>query len=212
VMAEAGVPVKQSWPMLNGEYPESMEFGPDKLWCEPAITMHHVPPSEVSGLWDWEKVTERQNHTIILADVFAQFVAPEITAKPKRISWDNFSKDQTYRSPVSESLSELERHSYESATNCEAACKVDSKCFQYLWKSGEVKTQGSKRRGKVTRDNGQDEEASCSFSTSFKLGKFKADVVKPDSGEQWVSGWDAKKIGEWVKTNTCQQPKWVAVE
>lgn len=57
---KAGFKVKQGWPMLNGEYPESLEFGPEKSWCEPIVTMHHIPPMELTGVWEWE--WEMQKH------------------------------------------------------------------------------------------------------------------------------------------------------
>lgn len=55
LMERAGVPVTQAWPMLNGEFPESMVYGPGKSWCELAVTMHHIPPQEVTGVWLWEQ-------------------------------------------------------------------------------------------------------------------------------------------------------------
>lgn len=54
LMEEVGINVTNSWPMLNGEYPDTMEFGPEKGWCEPAITMHHIPPAVITGVWGWE--------------------------------------------------------------------------------------------------------------------------------------------------------------
>jgi hypothetical protein len=42
------------WPMINGEKPRTLPFGPSH-WCQPIITMHHVTSAEVNDLWWFEQ-------------------------------------------------------------------------------------------------------------------------------------------------------------
>ena len=40
-------------PLINGEKPRRMGFGP-KLWCQPVITFHHMSPEEMNEMWQFE--------------------------------------------------------------------------------------------------------------------------------------------------------------
>lgn len=42
------------WPMINGEKPNTLPFGPQH-WCHPVMTMHHMTPEEVSTFWQYEQ-------------------------------------------------------------------------------------------------------------------------------------------------------------
>ena len=46
--------LSQVWPMINGEKPRTLPFGPSH-WCEPIVTMHHVTVEEVNELWWYEQ-------------------------------------------------------------------------------------------------------------------------------------------------------------
>lgn len=44
-----GIELHNSWPIINGENPYTIPFGP-KYWCEPIVTMHHVSPGQMEML------------------------------------------------------------------------------------------------------------------------------------------------------------------
>ncbi len=40
-------------PLTSGQKPRRMGFGP-KLWCQPAVTYHHMSPEEMNEMWQFE--------------------------------------------------------------------------------------------------------------------------------------------------------------
>src|SRR5438045_2151337 len=42
------------WPMINGENPRTLPFGPSH-WCQPVITMHHISPVGINNMWWFEQ-------------------------------------------------------------------------------------------------------------------------------------------------------------
>lgn len=57
-LQEKGVDVTGAGPMLHGDKPATYSYGPGGLWCQPAVTMHHVLPHEVSAIWRFERRRE----------------------------------------------------------------------------------------------------------------------------------------------------------
>lgn len=57
-LKELGIEVSGAWPMLSGEPPLETPFGP-ALWCQPIITMHHVTPTELRDMWNFEHELEK---------------------------------------------------------------------------------------------------------------------------------------------------------
>lgn len=58
-LKEKGVEFTKVWPLLQGEKPSTLPFGPGpdngvKHWCQPVVTMHHITSDEVSRLWEFE--------------------------------------------------------------------------------------------------------------------------------------------------------------
>ncbi|KEF50834.1 uncharacterized protein A1O9_13111 [Exophiala aquamarina CBS 119918] len=55
-----GVTLSSRWPMLQGEKPSTIPFGPGpdngvRHWCQPILTMHHITPEEACAFWDFEQ-------------------------------------------------------------------------------------------------------------------------------------------------------------
>lgn len=48
------VKIRQAWPMINGEKPSTLPYGPGH-WCEPILTMHHMNAEEISSVWQFEQ-------------------------------------------------------------------------------------------------------------------------------------------------------------
>lgn len=54
VLERQQIKVQNAHPMFNGEKPSTFPYGPSH-WCEPAMTMHHVEPEEISAIWQFEQ-------------------------------------------------------------------------------------------------------------------------------------------------------------
>jgi hypothetical protein len=58
VLADAGVNLDFSWPILqNSNLGELNEFEKGfyrSPWCFPAVALHHLKPSEIKDLWEFE--------------------------------------------------------------------------------------------------------------------------------------------------------------
>lgn len=52
-LKEMGIPLKYAWPIINGEKPLTLPFGPSH-WCQPLVTMHHVGPEEMNDISNFE--------------------------------------------------------------------------------------------------------------------------------------------------------------
>ena len=143
-LAETGTPLTWSWPMFQGGNPHTMTFkeplkaGKD-LWCSPAISYHHLSPSEIQSMFDFEQewLSETQKHKedssvrrgyiswrqtermrIHHQDVFRSYVLPS-TTEGYRTNWSNLSPDLragTQNSTLSE---------------CRSMCEDSSGCVQY---------------------------------------------------------------------------------
>jgi len=57
-LKEFGVPVSGVWPMLSGEPPLEIPFGP-ALWCQSVITLHHVTSTDLRKMWSFERELDR---------------------------------------------------------------------------------------------------------------------------------------------------------
>lgn len=60
--SDAGVEVRDAWPILQGEDPGRVPYvkapPPDentRVWCYPSVSYHHVSPDEVERLWNLEQ-------------------------------------------------------------------------------------------------------------------------------------------------------------
>jgi hypothetical protein len=66
VFKEMGIPLKSSWPTINGEKPITLPFGPTH-WCQPLVTMHHAQPNEMNQIQHFE--ASRKNKQVSSLDV-----------------------------------------------------------------------------------------------------------------------------------------------
>lgn len=59
VLADVGVPLTWSWPMLQGSRPWDLDhFGEGynkKTWCHPVISYHHMTPADIEELWRFDQ-------------------------------------------------------------------------------------------------------------------------------------------------------------
>lgn len=56
---EKGIELSGMWPMFNAHPLDSIPFGDDDHWCQPAISMHKSQLGDMTGLADWEDARDR---------------------------------------------------------------------------------------------------------------------------------------------------------
>jgi hypothetical protein len=73
VFFDAGVPVKDIWPVMHGESTSQALFArpwspgvpkePEQVWCYPAASLHHMSPAAIDSLWHYEQqwIEQREN-------------------------------------------------------------------------------------------------------------------------------------------------------
>ncbi|KAK4983465.1 hypothetical protein LTR50_007203 [Elasticomyces elasticus] len=146
LLQDAKIPILPSFPLLQGEKPDSLDWTAAH-WCRPAVTWHHVSASEIDALWQFEQawVAERGWHEPILyADVFANFVAPHINTT-LREDWDNTSRGLfEYREDrIYGYHAEAEAASVANAEKCKQMCEKREKCLQWVWHPSPGTCRGS---------------------------------------------------------------------
>lgn len=52
---DSGTSITRSWPIIQGDDPGNMNYNRDGLWCQPVASYHHVSPSVVQDLYDFEQ-------------------------------------------------------------------------------------------------------------------------------------------------------------
>ncbi|KAH9896342.1 hypothetical protein F4778DRAFT_783616 [Xylariomycetidae sp. FL2044] len=138
-----GLKVEQVWPIINGETPYTIPYGP-RQWCHPVVTMHHMNPEDIFSL-----------------DLYEEFVSPKLLAK--RQDWDNLSEDIFYLDPRSihdgwmfekakkEGLTSVEKNAHKSYNHCRQACATDKLCFQFLYRKGACSCSRAFKLGKPSK-------------------------------------------------------------
>lgn len=175
---DSGTPLSWAWPMFQGGNPQTMDFQESKddgrsLWCAPAISYHHLAPSEIEGMFNfeqgWLRVTQdrkarspvgsgyiswRQHERMRIhhQDVFRNYVLPNTTED--RSEWSNISPD--LRAGTQNS----------TLTECRAMCEAARGCVQYALS-----------------------EMGCSFSQEGKMGQPAQDVQ---------AGWLEDRVRAWA--------------
>jgi hypothetical protein len=60
-LKDNGIEMHNSWPIINGDNPFTVPFGP-QYWCEPVVTMHHMSTSDMEMVSKFEQ--RRANPTV----------------------------------------------------------------------------------------------------------------------------------------------------
>ncbi|SLM33672.1 hypothetical protein LPUS_02207 [Lasallia pustulata] len=189
---KSGIKTTGAWPMINGEKPITLPFGPTH-WCSPVMTMHHLTPEEVSTFWQYEQQRPKIDELLLFEEIFEFFVEPNL--KPEREDWDNLSKDQVIESPKPtdddqpdpewEEKPMAEKNAFRSFEDCGAFCASQPDCFQYVH-------HGS----------------SCGISKSFKLGQKQPEK----NGEKWRSASNMTRIREFTESHRpCKNVDWINI-
>ncbi|OTB16748.1 glycosyltransferase family 31 protein [Daldinia sp. EC12] len=203
------VKIRQVWPMINGEKPSTLPYGPGH-WCEPIFTMHHMNAEEISNVWQFEQTrkTDVSTRVLLIRDLYDGLIRPKMQVS--RENWDNLSDDVCYLNPdpeaqqradghsrdrqkKGEDMNDIEKEAWKSWENCAKVCESQDRnrsCFQYRW-----------------------HDEVCCTAKSFKLGAPKMPPDNGDSKAKWVSGWHLKGINDWIDAmGECKKPAWKTPE
>jgi len=63
-LMEVDVELTPSWPRLQGERVHTLDWT-GKHWCTPAITWHHVTPSQVDSMWRFQNEWVKKNVSLL---------------------------------------------------------------------------------------------------------------------------------------------------
>ncbi|KAL2062592.1 hypothetical protein VTL71DRAFT_5664 [Oculimacula yallundae] len=125
-LQEHGGVLEGRWPLISGEAPWSMPFGPGttEYRCWPAMTMHHLTPTGMEEFLEYEQ--QRQNKQVLLThtEILRDFLLPQIPLN--RSNWDNLASERGDFGRTGGVQSEAT-----SLEECTKACEIDEKCFQY---------------------------------------------------------------------------------
>ncbi|KAJ5452140.1 hypothetical protein N7445_000323 [Penicillium cf. griseofulvum] len=119
---EKGIELSGMWPMFNPHPLNSIPFGDDHHWCQPAISMHKSQLSDMTGLADWEDGRDRTN-PLLYADLVEYLRLGEL---PERKGWDNGAWGGIIEQPDT-----LPQH--ESLEACRQACHDKDWCMSYTY-------------------------------------------------------------------------------
>ncbi|KAI4706525.1 hypothetical protein J4E89_008592 [Alternaria sp. Ai002NY15] len=186
VLEDVNIPLHRAFPHFQGDSPATLDPATSKidrdLWCYPAVTYHHVSPTEIQELWSFEQDWYNR-HPILLRhrDIFMELVRPKIG--PSVTAWDNMSADKEYNAHDHSAVAnELERNAWKSFEHCRTLCEEQDDCMQFSFNEG-----------------------SCAISNSFKLG-----YAKP--GARIRSGWMLDRVDDLFRSleEQCGLRDWFA--
>jgi hypothetical protein len=98
-LGEAHVEFYASWPLLQSERPNTLDFT-KKHWCVPAVSWHHQNGEHMTAQWELEKKwTEKHGwkKPYLYRDAFQDHFAPHLEVKKE--NWDNLSEDTKIIAP-----------------------------------------------------------------------------------------------------------------
>ncbi|KAJ5687675.1 hypothetical protein N7536_010294 [Penicillium majusculum] len=124
---EKGIELSGMWPMFNAHPLDSIPFGDDHHWCQPAISMHKSQLGDMTGLADWEDERDRTK-PLLYADLVDY---PRLGQLSERKGWDNGAWGGIIEQPDT-----LPQH--ESLEACRQACHDRDWCMSYTYDTAGV--------------------------------------------------------------------------
>jgi hypothetical protein len=161
---------------VQGEPYQKVTFS-HKSWCERISTFHHLDPSDIELLWEYERLIGPQRRkNILYADIYRDFVAPHIDEVMS--NWDNLANELIF------DVNSVKHNDYvkpgtlpwKNFEHCQRACEDYEPCLSWRY-SNQTKT--------------------CGLAKSLKLGRPQLDyinVVDKSMGEEMVSGFMIPRI------------------
>ena len=234
-LADAHVELYTSWPLVQGEQPNSLDYTP-KQWCAPAVSWHHMGNDALKRSWDiqkkwtdkhgWEKPYLHQN-------AFEEYVQPHLVTQKE--NWDNLGSDTKIVAPQGrqkekkEGDEQRERERLGSSADKSSQHRRDDKKDSKKGDNPEESKDKTdwEKIGTMVKDGADDPElckkvcaevedclqwrhtthgdGECHLSKAIRLGKA---TEKKEGAQQWTSGWMVERIKETVKKWECKEVKW----
>ncbi|KAL3464345.1 hypothetical protein BJX64DRAFT_95301 [Aspergillus heterothallicus] len=142
VLSNVGVQLSYSWPILQnsniGELDEFTTTFYRRPWCFPAVAFHHLTPSDIRLLHDFEqrRLAKSSKPILLHSDVFRELIYPELSNV--RDSWDN--------------LCDQEQPTLSTFQECQEYCEDTTECVQFVIRRGTCYTGSTPRLGSSNSD------------------------------------------------------------
>jgi hypothetical protein len=172
VFFNAGVHVKDVWPLLHGAstsqalfarpYSPGVPKEAEQVWCYPAASLHHMSSTAVDGLWHYEQqwLEQRANVSRLNWRLYLMCLCTLLTPssqnteliRHKDIFVDLVMPQMTGARTDWDNLNDSDAGNATSIDDCRATCERNSTCRQYSYdQSGVCKTRVNPRLGIATK-------------------------------------------------------------
>lgn len=201
LLHDVGVDILRAWPLMQNNTPATLEYT-DQNWCHSVVSFHHMSPSQVSALWEFEQSWIGQGEDlkrappIKHADVFAEFVAPHLTKS--RSYWDNMSGDNILNANPSRHMSVNETRATQTPDGCRLYCESHDACLQWRFQSRICAMGNNVRLGYE-----QDRRSWVQPKTLHGKTRGGRDVV--------TSGWILDRVEKTTRDLGSCEARWVTV-
>ncbi|CAN6638414.1 hypothetical protein TRVA0_017S00430 [Trichomonascus vanleenenianus] len=119
--------------------------------CVPVVSFHHVSPSDIEVLWQYER--SRDGSVILHRDIYVDFYRDNLPES--RSSWDNSASDLEFEDWTG------------TSSDCATRCISDDKCLTWRYKPGYCALGYSVRLGR--------------YDPGFESGNMRHRIAKLDS-------------------------------
>ena len=235
---DAHVELYTSWPLVQGEQPNTLDYAP-KQWCTPAVSWHHMDNDALSKSWDLQKKwTDKHGweKPYLYRDAFEEYVEPHLKAQIE--DWDNLSSDTKIAAPEGRQKQLKDDQGDDARTAKEKLEKAaDPPPHRRDEKKDNKKDDKKKGEAKETIDwsvigtmvkDGADDPESCKKVCTevedclqwrhtthgdgechlSKVIKLGRATKKKEGMQQWTSGWMVDRIRETTRKWACKEANW----
>ncbi|KAJ5811573.1 hypothetical protein N7474_007874 [Penicillium riverlandense] len=131
VLNKAGIQMTWSWPhVTTGSLWEADAFSHNyqrDVWCSPAVTFHHMNPTDIERMWEFDQewFANETHSPLLYSDVFRSLIRPSLNSY--RDNWDNLAEDKPAHRDHDISAPTVPV----SPADCEEYCARLPHCMQY---------------------------------------------------------------------------------
>ncbi|KZM26833.1 transmembrane transport [Ascochyta rabiei] len=229
-LADAHVELYTSWPLIQGEQPNTLDYTP-KQWCAPAVSWHHMDNDALRKSWDMQKKwteTHGWEKPYLYQNAFEDYVQPHLVAQ--RENWDNIGSDTKI---TAQRGHQKQTESNDEHRAGEKSEKAASPPHRREDNKENKKPEGGKEAtdwakiSTMVEDGAENPErcknvcaevedclqwrhtvqndGECHLSKVIKLGRATG---KKEGVQQWTSGWMVDRIKDTVKKWECKKVNW----
>ncbi|KAL4805583.1 hypothetical protein BDV18DRAFT_152826 [Aspergillus unguis] len=142
VLANVGVNLSFSWPILQntniGELDEFTTTFYRRPWCFPAVAFHHLSPSDVKFLHEFEqaRLARSERQVLLHSDVFNELIYPNLSNVKE--NWDN--------------LCDRALPTVSTFKECQSFCEEAADCVQFVMRDNTCYVGATPRLGSKSSD------------------------------------------------------------